>query len=326
MYKADVNKRYYDKLNVILDKNNIPSFIRKYFTGFDSGQSAYNYWFTINGFIKWLMETDRINKDNISEIIPDDFFMIMKEDLKSYVKYLEGNGSSLSTIKTKIYIISSFWNYLLRNPLCSIKVNIADNYKTRNLKSKNNNLVKKMPSEKQLYEMEKNILSTKENFIRIRNIAVLKVLEGTGIRIIELAGLDRSDLFLDEDIPYIRIIGKGAYTEEEKREVYITGTAKKHLKTWLNYRGEINTISDCEAVFCNKRGKRLNEDNIKAIFKNYGNGVTPHMIRHYYATVMQSKGLGVSLVQQQFGHSDPSITTTNYINGMYQAKDILAKM
>ena len=325
MYKTDVNKKYFNKLNMILEENNIPLFIRKYFTGFDSGQSAYNYWFTINGFLEWLMETERIHKNSISEIIPDDFYMIMKEDLKSYIRYLEGNKISLSTIKTKIYIISSFWNYLLRNPLCSIKVNIAENYKTRSLKSKNNNLVKKMPSEKQLYDMEKNILSTKENFIRIRNMAVLKVLEGSGIRIIELAGLDKSDLFLDENIPYIRIVGKGAYTEEEKREVYITGTAQKYLKTWLDYRNGINAIS-CEAVFCNKRGKRLNEDNIKAIFKNYSNGVTPHMIRHYYATIMQSKGIGVSLVQQQFGHSDPSITTNNYINGMYQAKDILAKM
>lgn len=191
--------------------------------------------------------------------------------------------------------------------------------------SSGNNLIKKFPTELQLKDMEEKIMWKKDIPVRNRNIAIFCVLRGTGIRESELAGLDLSDLHLDEDMPYITILGKGVYREMQNRIVYLSGTALKAIKEWLEYRSTLDNIVDTKAVFINKNGKRTTEDNIKAIFKNYGNGITPHMMRHYYASVMASKG-NIVFAQQQLGHSSMSTTINNYANGSIGMKDILDNM
>ncbi len=161
--------------------------------------------------------------------------------------------------------------------------------------------------------------------MRTRNSIILRVLKGTGLRESELAGLDLADLYLEEDIPYIKIIGKGKYRIQEARMIYLTGDAARAIKEWLKYRNSLDDIGDVSAVFANKNGKRLNEDNIKAIFKTYGGGITPHMIRHWFATVMTSTG-NLAFAQQQLGHTSANTTINNYANGVYGMKDILDKI
>lgn len=165
----------------------------------------------------------------------------------------------------------------------------------------------------------------KDVSVRNRNIVIFTVLKGTGLRESELAGLDLSDLHLEEDMPYITILGKGKYREAENRIVYVTKSAVVALKEWINYRSTLENIIDKEAVFINKNGKRTTEDNIKAIFKNYGNGITPHMMRHYYASIMASKG-NIVFAQQQLGHSSMSTTINSYANGSIGMKDVLNAM
>ena len=75
----------------------------------------------------------------------------------------------------------------------------------------------------------------------------------------------------------------------------------------------------------NKNGKRLTQANIKSLFKTYGNGVTPHMIRHWYATTMANTG-NIAFAQQQLGHTSQNITINNYANGAYGMKDVLGNM
>ncbi len=161
--------------------------------------------------------------------------------------------------------------------------------------------------------------------MRIRNLIILRVLKGTGLRESELAGLEISDLYLDEEMPYIKIIGKGKYRAREARTVYLTGDATKAIKEWLAFRSGIDNIIDDKAVFLNKNGKRLTEDNIKSMFKTYGNGIIPHMIRHWYATVMANTG-NIVFAQQQLGHTSQNTTINNYANGAYGMKDVLGNM
>ena len=88
----------------------------------------------------------------------------------------------------------------------------------------------------------------------------------------------------------------------------------------------MENIVDEDAVFVNKNGNRLNEYNIQSIFKTYGNKqITPHMIRHYYATLMANTG-NLAFAQQQLGHSSLNTTVNNYANGAYGMKDVLANM
>ena len=161
--------------------------------------------------------------------------------------------------------------------------------------------------------------------VRNRNIAIFRVLRGTGIRESELAGLDLSNLHLDEEMPYITILGKGVYREMQNRRVYLSGSALKALREWLEYRNTLDNIVDTEAVFINKNGTRTTERNIKQIFENYGNGITPHMMRHYYASIMNRNG-NLAFVQQQLGHSSVNTTVNNYANGAVGMREKLMEM
>ena len=169
------------------------------------------------------------------------------------------------------------------------------------------------------------VKSCKDVSVRNRNIAIFCVLRGTGIRESEIAGLDLSDLQLDEEMPYITILGKGVYREMQNRTVYLSGSALKALREWLEYRNTLDNIVDKEAVFINKNGTRTTERNIKQIFENYGNGITPHMMRHYYASIMNQNG-NLAFVQQQLGHSSVNTTVNNYANGAVGMREKLMEM
>ncbi len=324
-YKIDMQNKNAEKLNRKLNELNLPIYMRKYFTvKIESKAGALNYLGVIVDLLHWFIEEKLIDKTNIPDIKPSDFNNIMAEDITLYLKTKEENGMSPTTLETRKNIIRSFWNYISRVKGTDISDKFFDDVNYKGISS-GNNLIKKFPTELQLKDMEEKIMWKKDIPVRNRNIAIFRVLRGTGIRESELAGLDLSDLHLDEDMPYITILGKGVYREMQNRIVYLSGTALKAIREWLEYRSTLDNIVDTEAVFINKNGKRTTEDNIKAIFKNYGNGITPHMMRHYYASVMASKG-NIVFAQQQLGHSSMSTTINNYANGSIGMKDILSEM
>ena len=331
-YKDEVQKKNAEKLQRKFDEENVPMFIQKYFINIDSKAGAINYWSAIKDLLLWLMSEKIIKKNFVSEISLDDFYDVESEDIKLYLNYKQESGMGKTTLNTRKHIFSSFWEYLVNKNKCPVEKNIVLMVKYKG-KSTNNNLFRKLPSKEQLEKMEENIMKKKDDLVRIRNLSVLKVLKGTGIRESELAGLDLEDLYLDEKaynfigemMPCIRIVGKGSYDKDESRVVYITGKAIESLKEWLEYRKNLVNTVDRNAVFINKNGKRLSEYNIQSIFRTYGEGVTPHMIRHWFATVMANTG-NLAFAQQQLGHSSVDTTVNNYANGAYGMKDVLANM
>lgn len=324
-YKIEMQNKNAEKLNKKLDKLNLPIYMRKYFTvKIESKAGALNYLGVIIDLLNWFIEEKIVNKTNISDIEPSDFTDIMAEDITLYLKTKEQNGMSPTTLETRKHIISSFWKYIRRIKGVKISKDFFEDVTYKGISS-NSNLVKKLPSEQQLKDMEERIMWKRDECVRNRNIAIFYVLKGTGVREGGLANLDLHDLYLEADMPYIKVLPKGKYREEEKMTVYLTGTALKALREWLEYRSTLDNIVDMDAVFVNKNGKRTTEDNIKAIFRNYGNGITPHMMRHYYASIMASKG-NIVFAQQQLGHSSMSTTINNYANGSLGMKDILENM
>ena len=324
-YKIEVQNKNAEKLNRKLDELNLPMYMRKYFTvKIESKAGALNYLGVIVDLLNWFIKEKLIDKTNISDIEPSNFTDIMAEDITLYLKTKEQNGMSPTTLETRKHIISSFWDYMSRVKGTEIKDGFFKDVTYKGIPS-GNNLTKKLPTEKQLNDMEEKIMWKKDIPVRNRNIAIFRVLRGTGIRESELAGLDLTDLHLDEEMPYITILGKGVYREIQNRTVYLSGSALKALREWLEYRSTLNNIVDTEAVFINKNGTRTTERNIKQIFENYGNGITPHMMRHYYASVMNRNG-NLAFVQQQLGHSSVNTTVNNYANGAVGMKEKLMEM
>lgn len=329
-YKIEVQNKNAEKLNKKLEELNAPLFLRDYLNELESKNGALNYLVAIKDFLQWLIENNIINKKLISEIEVSDFNDLRPQNISSYLRYKETNGMSPTTTETRKNIIKSFIQDIYSYRECLLREvysNIEDFYKMIKYKGipSGNNLIKKLPTEKQLNDMEEKIMWKKDIPVRNRNIAIFRVLRGTGIRESELAGLDLSDLHLKEEMPYITILGKGVYREMQNRSVYLSGSALKALRDWLEYRLTLNNIIDTEAVFINKNGTRTTEKNIKQIFKNYGNGITAHMMRHYYATVMNQNG-NLAFVQQQLGHSSVKTTVKNYANGAVGMKNVLESM
>lgn len=323
-YKDEVQKKDAEKLQKKFEKDNVSAFIQTYFINIKSKKGAINYYIAIKDLLLWLMDKKIINKTSLEDITPEDFYEVESEDVTLYLDNKEQSGMSPTTLETRKNIFSSFWKYLKRTKKCPVKENIIADVSYKGISS-NNNLIKKFPSETQLKNMEDKIKKKKDEFIRVRNLIILRVLKGTGLRESELAGLNINKLYLDEEIPYIKVLRKGAYREIEEKDVYLTGDAVGAIKEWLEYRNGLKKIIDIDAVFINKNGKRLNENNIQSIFRTYGGGISPHMIRHWYATVMANTG-NLAFAQQQLGHSSVNTTVNNYANGVYGMKDVLANM
>ena len=329
-YKIEVQNKNAEKLDKKLNELNAPQFLRDYLNELESKSGALNYLVAIKDFLQWLIGNNIINKKSISGIEVSDFSDLRPQNISSYLRYKETNGMSPTTTETRKNIIKSFIQDIYSYRECLLREvysKIEDFYKMIKYKGipSGNNLIKKLPTEKQLNDMEEKIMWKKDIPVRNRNIAIFRVLRGTGIRESELAGLDLSDLHLKEEMPYITILGKGVYREIQNRTVYLSGSALKALREWLEYRLTLDNIIDTEAVFINKNGTRTTEKNIKQIFENYGNGITPHMMRHYYATIMNQSG-NLAFVQQQLGHSSVKTTVKNYANGAVGMKNVLSKM
>lgn len=145
-----------------------------------------------------------------------------------------------------------------------------------------------------------------------RDRAILEVLYGCGLRVSELCGLERSNLFLDEGI--VRVFGKGG----KERLCPIGGTALQALATYLD-EGRPALVRPlkhpeaAEAVYLNVRGGRITRQAVHRIVADHGaragiEGLHPHTLRHSFATHMLAGGADLRALQEMLGHSDIATT------------------
>ena len=143
-----------------------------------------------------------------------------------------------------------------------------------------------------------------------RNKAILETLYGCGLRVSELVDLKISDLYFDED--FIKISGKG----NKDRFVPISELNKKLILIYKNEKRVLLKIDKAfsDTLFLNRRGKQLTRAMIFTIIKqlavkiNLGKNISPHTLRHSFATHLLTNGADLRAIQQMLGHE--SITTT----------------
>ena len=324
-YKDELQKKNAIKLQRKFDEDNIPGFIRDYFYNLNSEAGKLNYYSVIIGMLNWMISENRIKKDSIGNIKESDLNNLSKTDIIVYLESLLSDGIAPSTINTKKNILSGFWSHLVDEGIVSKNI-IHSIPKTKfKIKKKNN---AKVPLPEDMMEMIENIKKKNDTFVRERNLVIIRVLKGTGLRESELAGLDFQDLFLDCEKPYITVMGKGVYYKQDAEMVLVSKDAKMAFEEWLKIRNKVENVIDEKAVFINKNGKRLTEGNIQSIFKNYSKGkITPHMMRHLYATVLyQESGHDAALVQEQLRHADVNTTIGTYAASDSRNYDVLANM
>jgi integrase/recombinase XerD len=141
--------------------------------------------------------------------------------------------------------------------------------------------------------------------LAIRNAAIVETLYSCGLRVSELVGLRLGDLFFDDG--FIRVTGKG----DKQRLVPVSDVARQRIKKYLAVRSGRGNI---DTLFLNNRGKGLTRVMIFTILKNatlaagINKTVSPHTLRHSFATHLLEGGASIRQVQEMLGHE--SILTT----------------
>lgn len=142
-----------------------------------------------------------------------------------------------------------------------------------------------------------------------RNRAIIEVLFSCGLRVSELVNLKLSNVYFEER--FVRVVGKGS----KERLVPISGKAIEELKYWLICRNEMNIKPDEENyVFLNRRGAHLTRTMILIMIKQQAKlagiqkTISPHTLRHSFATALLEGGANLRVIQEMLGHE--SIATT----------------
>ena len=160
-----------------------------------------------------------------------------------------------------------------------------------------------------------------------RDRAMLELLYATGMRVTELVSLDMENLNLDPRSPFVRCIGKGA----KERSIPIHDHALEAVNGYLEDGRPMMVRNNVEpALFVNRRGERLTRQGFWLILKGYaksanlGDGVTPHTLRHSFATHMLRGGMPLRNVQEMLGHANISTTqvythlTSDHVREVYE--------
>ena len=233
----------------------------------------------------------------VSKYLNKDLINATRNDIKNFFDNFDGD------VKTKAHyltVLNSFYNYLLFMGKCSI--NPCDGIKHPKLS-------KKLPEYLTSEEINKlfDIRLTKP--IDYRNKAMLEVLYATGTRISELINLELNQIDFDECI--IRVTGKG----KKDRIIPIGDTAMDALKNYiLNYRIFLVKTNDNNYVFLNKNGSKISRQGFFKILKGLAfdagikKDISPHTIRHSFATNLLNNGADLRIIQELLGHENLQTT------------------
>lgn len=251
-----------------------------------SNETVKNYTYDLNKFNSYL------KSQNIKS-----FSSVKTKDIENYLNIL--NNNSAKTISRNITSINNFYIFLLKENL--IKANPCQFIDRPKLE-------KKLPDVLSITEVNNLLDIPLNNNFDYRNKAMLEILYGCGLRINELINLTTRDVDFENSI--IRCIGKGS----KERIVPINDYVIYYLDEYLKVRNSFFKKNKSDYLFLNNHGNKMTRQgflkNLNKILeeKNIKKHVTPHTLRHSFATHMLSGGADLRSIQLLLGHSDISTT------------------
>ncbi len=224
-----------------------------------------------------------------------------REALNDFVASLKKEGFATSTITRSIASIRSFFYFLLQE-------GIIENNPALDLESPK--IEKKLPRVLTTGEVDKLLSQPQKSQQNgLRDKAMLELLYASGIRVSELVSLDITDF--DPHVGFLRCRGKGM----KERIVPIGSLAINHVSEYLdNSRAKLLKKNGEPALFVNHHGSRMTRQGFWKILKKHAQksniniDITPHTIRHSFATHLLENGADLRSVQEMLGHSDISTT------------------
>ncbi len=244
----------------------------------------------IRSFLEYL------KKNNIQDVSKASRDLIV-----DYLKDLKDEGKATSSVSRNLASLRSFYQYLMHEGV------LVDNPAQQVDPPR---LEKKLPRVLSFEEVEHLLSQPPDNEpVGLRDKAMLELLYASGIRVSELVLLDVNDF--NPEVGFLRCRGKGM----KERIVPIGSVAIRNVQDYITGCRSILVKNDDErSLFVNQHGRRLTRQGFWKILKKYAqkanlNGaVTPHTLRHSFATHLLENGADLRSVQEMLGHSDISTT------------------
>jgi len=246
---------------------------------------------------------------------------VNKDVIVSYVQELKGRRYAEASVARKVAAVKSFFQFLQAertisgNPTESLESPRVGKTLPKTLTVQQVDELLEQPAKRKTPEA-------------LRDHAMLELLYATGLRVTELVSLDLESLSLEPGDARARCLGKGA----KERSVPIHEQAYRTLASYLNDgRSKLVKNKPEPALFVNRRGDRLTRQGFWLILKQYAKDagipppVTPHSLRHSFATHMLRGGAPLREVQEMLGHANISTTqvytqiTDEHVRRVYEA-------
>lgn len=324
-YHEEQNKQNILKMRAILDT--LPRFCKDYFRGIENYTSARTrlaYAYDLRVFFEFMHKHNPVcAKKEITEYPLELLDQITRSDILEYLDYMsyyEKEGMEITNKERgksrKIASLRSFYRYFYENEL--IKTNPAALVPVPKLHEKE--IIRLEPNEvaQLLDQVEDGTKLTKKELefhkkTKLRDVALLTLLLGTGIRVSECVGLDLTDV--DFDSNGIHILRKGG----KEAIVYFGEEVEIALLDYLEQREHIIPEEGHEnALFLSLQNKRITVRSVEKLVKKYASRVTtlkkitPHKLRSTYGTSLYQETDDIYLVASILGHNDVNTTKKHY--------------
>lgn len=260
------------------------------------------------------LSTLNLNGDN------PDWTCVKKETIVAYVLELKERRYAEASVARKVAAVKSFFQFLQAEGC--IRGNPTETLESPRVG-------KSLPKPLTVQQVDELLEqpSRRKTPEALRDRAMLELLYATGLRVTELVSLNLDSISLDSHSPSARCLGKGA----KERSVPIHEQAMRALVNYLNDgRARLVRNKKERALFVNRRGERLTRQGFWLILKQYAREahiegpVTPHSLRHSFATHMLRGGAPLRSVQELLGHANISTTqvytqiTDDHVRRVYE--------
>lgn len=269
----------------------------------------------INSFIEYMTKTKKASRNTLSAYerdlesfecfvyeINSDILSISTSDIDCYKRKLSQNGFSASSVSRAMSSIRGFYKYLLvagevsEDPSRSVKNEKIEKKDFEVLTSKEIELLLSQPDIK--------------TFKGIRDKAMLEIMYATGMKVTELISLRISDI----NIKLGFVVCHGDDRQKPDRTIFLYPEAVKSIKDYLNNSRKFLDCGTDDSLFLNINGSKMTRQGFWKILKGYVRDagihkiITPHTLRHSFATHLLENGADINDIKEILGHSDIAST------------------